>query len=535
MIKTLRRVSKQAGLRLSAVLTLSLTLPLVLAGCGSFGSGDPLRILAGSEVRDLEPIIEEMSRETGVDIEFEYIGTLDGTEALLEAGDDLPWDATWFPSNRYLSLFPEGADLVQTSESIMRSPVVLGLKAEVAASLGWSEDAQPTWQDIVDAVNAGELSYGMTSPISSNSGFTTLVQMATALSGTGTVLETADITETAEPLQQFAQGQQVASGSSGWLVDKFLEDPTVVDGIFNYESVLETVEVDGEPLTLVIPSDGVITSDYPLTLLSGADESTAEDFSAITDYLLTEPVQQQISDDTHRRTSVTPPAADANVFELPFPNQLDTVQTLLETWLSEAKKPSNMVFAIDTSGSMTGDRMDELGTALEVLSGLENDGTGAFLRLQPREQITFLEFADAVKSNETFALPTDPSAYEQAMGDIDSHISGFGPGGGTAVYSTLTEAFEIAVNASNEETISSIVLFTDGESNEDMDFGEFEDWYGDFAASNPEASTIPVFTVQFGDSNRDEMESIAELTGGRLFDATEDSLAAAFREIRGYL
>lgn len=535
-MKAFRGRTQRLGARLAAVVTLALALPLALSGCGALGgSSEPLRILAGSEVSDLEPILEEMTRETGVEIELEYIGTLDGTEALLDAGDDLSWDATWFPSNRYLSLFSEGSDLVASSESIMRSPVVLGLKADAAASLGWSADAPPTWQEIVDAINAGDLTYGMTSPISSNSGFTTLVQLATALSGTGTVLEPEDIAATTEPLQQFAQGQQLTSGSSGWLLDKFVEDPSVVDGIFNYESVLHDVQVDGEPLTILIPSDGVITSDYPLALLTGADEQTTEQFDLMVDYLLSTEVQQQIADDTHRRTSVTPPAADATVFELPFPNQLDTVQSLLQTWIAEARKPSNMVFAIDTSGSMAGDRMTQLDEALEVLSGLDNEGTGAFLKLQPREQITFLEFASAVKSTETFELPSDTAAYEAAMLEIGDHIDRFEPGGGTSVYTTLAEAFETALADSSEDSISSIVLFTDGESNEGMTFDEFEEWYREFIESNSAAAAIPVYTVQFGDANRSEMESIASLTGGRLFDATEDSLTAAFREIRGYL
>lgn len=522
--------------RITAALALAVSLPLALAGCGMFGGGsEPLRILAGSEVRDLEPILEEMTRETGIEIEFEYIGTLDGTEALLESGTDRPWDATWFPSNRYLSLFPEGANLIASSESIMRSPIVLGLNPGVAHELGWSADAPPTWQQIVDAVNAGQLTYGMTSPISSNSGFTTLVQLATALSGTGTVLEPGDIAATTKPLEQFAKGQQLASGSSGWLLDKFVEDPTVVDGIFNYESVLHDLQVDGQPLTIVIPSDGVITSDYPLALLTGADEETTERFNLMTDYLLSSDVQQQIADETHRRTTATPPATDASVFELPFPNQLSTVQSLLQTWIAEAKKPSNMVFAIDTSGSMSGDRMDQLDEALAVLSGVENEGTGAFLKLQPRERITFLEFADSIKSTETFELPAEQSAYQDMMTELGSHIEGFEPGGGTSVYSTLAEAFESAVAGAGDDSISSIVLFTDGESNQGMDLGDFEDWYADFVRVHPESKSIPVYTIQFGDSNRSEMEAVAELTGGRPFDATSDSLAAAFREIRGYL
>ena len=537
MIARLRRAQRRLLARLAALLALAVVLPAALAGCSGLGGGPTLRVLAGSEVKDLEPILADMTRETGVRLEFEYIGTLDGTEALLAAGDSRQWDATWFPSNRYLTLFDEGQALIQASESIARSPVVLGLKRSVAQRLGWSADAQPSWQDVVDAIGRGELSYGMTSPISSNSGFTTLVQMTTALSGTGTVLESGDIAATAPLLERFATGQSLASGSSGWLLERFLEDPSTVDGVFNYESVLAGVEVEGAPLEIIIPSDGAVTSDYPLTLLRGADEQTAERFDAVVQYLLRDDVQQRIADETHRRTTATPPALDAQVFELPFPNRLDTVQTLLSTWLADVKKPSNMVFAIDTSGSMgDGSRMDELRAALDVLSGTQQlSGSGAFLRLQPRERITYLEFADRVKSEFTVAMPTDPAGFDAAIAEINSHVDGYRPRGGTAVYDTVAAAYEAAIAGTDEGSLSSIVLFTDGESNEGMGAGDFERWHRDFVAEHPEAARIPVFTVHFGESSKSELEALAALTGGRLFDAKSESLAAAFREIRGYL
>jgi Ca-activated chloride channel family protein len=45
---------------------------------------------------------------------------------------------------------------------------------------------------------------------------------------------------------------------------------------------------------------------------------------------------------------------------------------------------------------------------------------------------------------------------------------------------------------------------------------------------------VPVFTILFGDANQGEMSGIAELTGGRLFDAQKEPLSTIFKEIRGY-
>lgn len=74
---------------------------------------------------------------------------------------------------------------------------------------------------------------------------------------------------------------------------------------------------------------------------------------------------------------------------------------------------------------------------------------------------------------------------------------------------------------------------TDGRNAEGANAAHFDGFY----AALPEAQKrTPVFAVLFGDSDRRELGHITELTGGRLFDATNGngSLDGAFEEIRGY-
>ena len=44
---------------------------------------------------------------------------------------------------------------------------------------------------------------------------------------------------------------------------------------------------------------------------------------------------------------------------------------------------------------------------------------------------------------------------------------------------------------------------------------------------------IPVFSITFGDADPSQLQQLAELTGGRVFDGTED-LTEAFRSVKGY-
>ena len=482
-------------------------------------SGATLRVLAGSEVKDMLPILEDAEEELGITVELEYMGTLDGTEAVMSGEGD--YDATWFPSNAYMSLFDEKSSLVSQEASIMRTPVVLGVKAERAAELGWDEES-PTWAEVVEAAASGEFSYGMSSPVSSNSGFSALVELATALSGTGTAITREDVEVVADDLTRFARGQTLTSGSSGWLMEAYDGDSSAVDGVFNYESLI----MQDPGLVEVVPQDGVITADYPLTMLAGRGEEAEAAYRALVDYLRRSDVQARIAEETYRRTDATSADEAVAAFEIPFPNRLDTVRTLLNSWVSDVRKPANMFFQIDTSGSMEGARLDGLKAALNSLTDANAEGTTALLAFQPRETVCFVEFGSEVKSEKTFEVGEDGD-----LGEVSDYVGGLVAQGDTAIYATLQRSLELAAESRTAGNVTSVVLFTDGENTDYPSFEEFVLWY----EGNEAYHGIPVFAILFGETSADEMERLAEVTGGRVFDAADGDLTAVFREIRGYL
>ena len=482
-------------------------------------SGTALHVLAGSEVKDMLPILEDAEDELGISVELEYMGTLDGTEAVMAGEGD--YDVTWFPSNAYMSLFDEKSSLVSQETSIMRTPVVLGVKVDRAAELGWDEK-NPTWAEVVDAAASGELSYGMSSPVSSNSGFSTLVELATALSGTGAAITEDDVTSVAADLTRFAQGQALASGSSGWLMEAYDMDASAVDGVFNYESLI----LQDQGLVEVIPQDGVITADYPLTLLAGRGEDAEAAYRALVDYLRRDDVQRRIAEETFRRTDATTADDAVAAFEIPFPNRLETVEALLSSWVSDVRKPANMVFQIDTSGSMEGARIDALKAALVSLTDTGADGTTSLLTFQPRETVRFVEFASEVKSEKDLEVAADGD-----LSEVRSYVEGLSTAGNTAIYGTLQRSLELAAQSRSGDNVTSVVLFSDGENTDWPSIVEFSSWY----EATPEVQGIPVYAILFGEASRAEMEQLAELTGGRVFDAADGDLTSAFKEIRGYL
>ncbi|MFJ6756686.1 substrate-binding domain-containing protein [Streptomyces sp. NPDC091273] len=503
-----------------------------------------LRVLASSELSDMEPVLKAAKAATGVTVDLTASGTLDAVEQIASGKADGKYDAIWLSSNDYLRLRPEAAGKLSSETPVMSSPVAVGVKPEALARLGW-KPGEVTWSAVHEAVAGGKLTYGMTDPVRSNSGFSALVSVASGLSGAQAALSEADV-KTAQPkLKEFFAGQKLTSGSSGWLATAYGKRGDV-DALVNYESVLLSMNRDAKdvkaPLTVIRPRDGVVTAHYPLTLLTSAPEGARDAGRALTDYLRGPEAQKAITEQTFRRpvaAGVTPAAGldPEKRHELPFPGSRSVADGLLASYENELRRPSRTVYVLDTSGSMSEeDRIGRLKSALTDLTGSGTSGTGQ--RFRDREEVTLLPFGSKVKKVRTHVV--EPGNPGPALDAIRGDVKSLEPEGGTAVYGSLEAAYQ-HLGKGGADAFTSIVLMTDGENTEGVGARHFDSFY----AALPEAQKqTPVFAVLFGDSDRKELTHITELTGGRLFDATGvgvppavaggGSLAGAFEEIRGY-
>ena len=216
----------------------------VLVACGEnskdlnaspFFPDDALSIVAATELKDLEPLVMQASRDLGFPITLEFHGgTLQNSQDLKNGKFNGEVDATWMATNRYVDLIGARGALADETK-IATSPVAFGVNKAKAKKLGW-DTKQPTWSDFADAAREGKFTFGMTDPSSSNSGFSALVSVATAMADTGSALTDHDVEKVSPRLQELFQALTLVSGSSGWLADVFKEDPSKADAIINYES-----------------------------------------------------------------------------------------------------------------------------------------------------------------------------------------------------------------------------------------------------------------------------------------------------------
>ncbi|PCG81346.1 hypothetical protein CIB93_35875 [Streptomyces sp. WZ.A104] len=507
------------------------------SGRGADGDGRPgtggtgpaagtIRVLASSELSDMKPLLEKARKATGITVRPTWTGTLEAVERLASGSADRDFDAVWLSSNDYLRLRPEAARAVASETPLMTSPVALGVRPAAVRRLGWDPE-RVSWAQVHRAAAAGDLTYGMTDPKRSNSGFSALISVTSALSGAQAALTDADVRRAGPKLKEFFAGQRLTSGSSGWLASAYARRSTV-DALINYESVLLSLNRDGGAgLTVIRPRDGVVTADYPLSTLSGAAPAARDAVRTLTEHLRSTPVQREITERTLRRPVVAAarpadPLSHEQRRELPFPGSRSVADGLLSAYEHRLRRPSRTVYVLDTSGSMKGERLARLKSALTGLTG----------DFRQREEVTLLPFGSTVKRVRTHTVdPADPKAGPAA---IRADTAALTAEGNTAIYSSLAAAYD-HLGPDTESAFTSIVLMTDGENTAGRSAADFTAFY----RALPEArQASPVFPVVFGDSDRSELDAIAALTGGRLFDGTKErgpgSLEAAFEEIRGY-
>lgn len=520
--------------RLLKFVLFSLFFPLILSGCGGsfFGSSNSMTVLAGSELQDIEPLLDQIEKETGVRLEFEYTGTLEGAETLMAGG---AYDLAWFSHGKYLTLLQGGRGIIETQERIMLSPVVLGVKKSTADRFGWTNNDDVSWVDIAEKAAAGELRYAMTNPAASNSGFTALVGVASALADSSDALESGDIN--VESMRDFFRGQALTAGSSGWLAESYVTDQDLLDGMINYESVLLALNQSGqlrEELVMIYPNEGIITADYPLMLLNGEKRDA---YDSLVGYLKTTEMQEDLMRTTLRRPVVPGVALDGRIpnpllIELPFPNTLTVIDNLLFSYLDEQRIPSHAFFVLDVSGSMRGDGIRDLKNAMVNLTGLDASITGQFARFRGREKVTIITFNDRVQLIQEFTID-DTTSDGGDMQAVRSYVQQLDADGGTAIYDALNEAYRqaTAAKAADPERFYSIVLMSDGENTDGTNLNGFINSYSSLP---PEAQSIRTFTVLFGNADEASMARVAEATNGRMFDGRSGNLSQIFKTIRGY-
>jgi Ca-activated chloride channel family protein len=143
-----------------------------------------------------------------------------------------------------------------------------------------------------------------------------------------------------------------------------------------------------------------------------------------------------------------------------------------------------------------------------------------YLQASPDDITVVIAFDDEIMS-EWIVEGND----KDDLGRLDSAVSQQQVDGNTDIYLPAARALQIMKSRGIGDRLPSIILMTDGWSNTGS-IGEVE------SAMRATGLRVPVYGITFGDASVDQLQRLADLTSGRVFDGKKD-LLAAFRKARG--
>jgi Ca-activated chloride channel homolog len=504
-------------------------------------------IYSGSENEALEPIVKEFAESQNVAVAMVYMGSVEIANALHD-GKAIEADAVWPASRLWLSL-GDTQKIVRDDVSIMREPVIFGVKRSVADRLGWTRNSKVELADILAAAQAGKFRYAATSATQSNSGASLYFAALQSLSGhPDQALQAADLDspDTRARLKALFATVNRSSASSGWLAKYLVEHSDELDGMVNYEGLIwETnqalIKAGKEPLCAVYPIGAIGIADHPLGYIAKDDEAKAKFFAALQKHLLSEPIQKRISA-MGRRTGAIGMQGDASVltpdqcFDVtrvisPIPQPTaEVIAKALALYQTALRKPSITAYVLDFSGSMgeaprptRADRLKE-----GIANVLEADKAAAnLLQASPDDIHIVITFSDRVLNH--WSVRGDDPAKLQALYE---KIERSQPGGGTDIYSPVAQAMReiVSVTGDNfDRYFPAIILMTDGESNTGPGLPIVQREVVDLGPRRH----IPVYSIGIGEADWHQLGELSAATNGKTIDS-EKGLVKAFREAKGY-
>ncbi len=489
-----------------------------------------LKIISSTENKELEYLVEEFADNNDVDIEIDYAGTLEIMDKI-NNGDK--YDAVWASNSIWLYMLDENVN-VTDMKSTNINPVIFAIKESKAHELNFvGRDIYTS--EIVSAIQNGQLKFSMSNPTQTNSGATAYLGLLSTLAGNPEVLKLEHIEneEIKNQLVTLFNGLQRSSGSEEYLEEMFLNGD--YDAIVTYESSIINMnkklsEAGQESVYALYPVDGVSISDSPLAYIDREDNNNREAFLELQNYILSKSVQEKLAEKGRRtwfggvnltaNKEVFNPEWGINtskyIVPIKFPNA-KIIQKALELYQLEFRKPIYTIFALDYSGSMSGKGYNQLTDAMEYI--LTDRASQDLLQYTDKDKITVIPFS-------TDVIDVWNTTNGSETGQLLNNIFDLKPSGSTNIYDTGIKALEQIRREDFDTYNVSVIIMTDGLSN----MGSYDTFEAQYKTENFD---VPFYSIMFGSAFEDELQMIAELTNGKVFDGKTD-LLKAFKEVRGY-
>lgn len=550
-----------------ALLRIGMALIFLLSACSSLpnlGIG-PLKkidisIVYGSEKQEwLEALIKSFNNSNAktadgsiVVVEGKAMGSIEAVDGILQQTIQ---PTVWSPaSSMYLPVAnaawrkSHSDDLISgTPKDLVLSPVVITMWKPMAEALGWPNKAIG-WADVSKLATStqgweafgypewGSFKFGHTHPGYSNSGLVAVIAQVYAGAKKQRGLTLSDLKD--PQLKAFVGGVQSSiihyGTSTGFFGTRMFDNgPSYLSAAVMYENLVvaqETKRLAGQssqlPVVAIYPSEGTFWANHPYGILNAPwvtapQKEAAQVFLA---YLLDKPQQTRAIELGFRPADLTiplttpldaqhgvdPQQPKATVLEIPSAEIIQSVQDL---W-KEVKKPVDLVIAIDTSGSMSGQKIAAARTSLVEFIHLLDD----------RDRLQIITFSSKVNTLVPLA------SVGEKREDMIRRVSALVEGGETKLYDAVSLSFESLAKNADPHHIRAVVVMTDGQDTaSSIQFRPLLDKIG---PKNEGGNGIKLFTIGYGsDTDKDILTKMAEITGGRQYSSDPKTINQVYAEI----
>ncbi|RMD47579.1 MAG: VWA domain-containing protein, partial [Candidatus Thermofonsia bacterium] len=284
-----------------------------------------------------------------------------------------------------------------------------------------------------------------------------------------------------------------------------------------YESTVVTY--GGGQIVPIYPLEGTFVATHPACINQSTDAELAEGAELFRSYLLSEAGQQlAVANGLRPVNSAVTPAApldeqhgvDLTQPAIVFtPPNVDALYAIQELWQS-ARKDVNLVMLLDTSGSMRGDKVDNMKeAAVQFVEQMGDDDT-----------ITVITFSTAP------SILVPPTHVGEARSKIINAIQGINASGDTALFDAIAQGAAVLNGAQRTDATNVIVVLTDGVDTSSV--RPFNDQLIQEATQN----NTTIFTIAYGgDADEDVLQNLAFMANGNYYLGDAASIAAIYDEM----
>ncbi|WP_155830311.1 substrate-binding domain-containing protein [Glycomyces tenuis] len=504
---------------------------LLRAGCSDAPYRVPVAVAPNlfSTMEDLARAWEAEEPEVDgncVGVEVSDVAAVDAAQSLTGEWDTVSLGKrpiAWVPDSDVWPQWVTGTEV--TADYFSSAPVVLGQSSTVLAvpepvaeELGWIGGEPPSWSEVLEASEAGEVTIAAANPRTSTEG---LQSMLNAVSdGAGGVdgeamvrysaaLDAGRVGESAEALfaEYLAADDPAAFANVFTALDYQVED-------FNADSGLDYQLV---PIT---PSGAVLNAVYPYMVLDGAgwvSDSDARIAGMFGDYLQTGAAEEELAD-----AGLAPASSEGASTEGVITGE--TVQDAVRQW-QEMRRDLNLLIVVDRSGVGEEETVEYGGEQVSAAIAEIRLALALVDELGSTSRAGLWEFGVGAVDAQTHWRAVTESAelsseQRQTLTDDLYALSEEGLyEGGSPLFDTVTAAYDYMGEHAVEGADNVVVVLTN-DGTDSVSAPTIEETEQSLATvASGQAVPVSLYTVGFGSADADNLARLAEATQGAYIEA----------------